>query len=306
MYYFFGIFAIICIFFFIFFHFKKRKIICKLHKMCSEQKTCLLNQIAEPFGFFYSASQDIITSRVDSWQRKFGYCSLYDKSAPHFSMVFDCEPIYFNYDNRTWLIEFWKGQYGISLGAEIGIYRADTIINPWEYDKTLFHSVPDEEMLPLSFTLCYKGNALFTAKQHHWWLTGFCPGKFSDPQNLAMHVSISFETEKMMYSFLESLIQSGYLSCGVSVHDRTVCFYISCPCSKQPRCRKRIIAAWAQWKNKIFCKLYRLVTRPFDCTLDQILYLYFFLPFIFRRLLCMKKCRKQKFKKPRRKERHKL
>lgn len=306
MYYFFGIFVIVCVFFFIFCHFRKRKIICKLHEMCTEQKICLLNQIAEPFGFCYSPSQDIITSRVDSWQRKFGYCSLYDKTAMHFSMVFDCEPIYFNYDNRTWLIEFWKGQYGISTGAEIGVYRADTIINPWEYDKTIFHSVPDEELLPLSLTLFYKGSTLFTARQPHWWLTGFCPGKFSEPENLVMHVSITFENEKMMCSFLKSLIQSGYSSCGISTCDKTVSFYISCPCSKQPRCKKRIAAAWAQWKNRLFCKLYRLVTRPFCCTLDQILYLYFFLPYIFRRMLCLKKCRKQKFKKPPRKERRHL
>lgn len=306
MYFFFGIIVIICVFSLIFCHWRKRKIIRKLNRMCMEQKSCLLNQIAKPFGFCYLPSQDIISSRVDSWQRKFGYCSLYDKSALHFSMVFDCEPIYFNYNNRTWMIEFWKGQYGISLGGEIGIYCADRIINPWEYDRTLFHSVSDKELLPLSFTLCYKGSALFTAKQPHWWLTGFCPGKFCDPKNLVMHVSLSFESEKMMYSFLESLIQSGYLSCGISAHDKTVSFYISRPCSKQPRCKKRIIAACVQWKNKIFCKLYRLITRPFDCALDQILYLYFFLPFIFRRILCLKKCRKQKFKKPHRKERHPL
>ena len=42
--------------------------------------------------------------------------------APRFQMVFDALPVYFDYQKKTWLIEFWKGQYGINTGAEIGIY----------------------------------------------------------------------------------------------------------------------------------------------------------------------------------------
>jgi len=74
------------------------------------------------------------------------------------------------------------------------------------------------------------------------------------------------------------------------------------PFSKQPCCKTCFSARWAQFKNRLFCKLYMWVTRPFRCTLDKILYLYYFLPFAFRHMLCMKKHRKQKFRKPRGKE----
>ncbi|MEI3236147.1 MAG: DUF4474 domain-containing protein [Lachnospira sp.] len=94
---------------------------------CAQKK--LLDELMQPFGFLSCPQQNVITSDIDSWQRTFGYTRLFDYSAPHFKMVFDCEPVYFDYDNRTWLIEFWKGQYGISCGAEIGIYRADTILS---------------------------------------------------------------------------------------------------------------------------------------------------------------------------------
>ena len=130
MYIFFGIFILICIFFAVFFHRRRKRIIQKIRNMspCAQKK--LLDELMQPFGFLSCPQQNIITSDIDSWQRTFGYTRLFDYSAPHFKMVFDCEPVYFDYDNKTWLIEFWKGQYGISCGAEIGIYRADTILSP--------------------------------------------------------------------------------------------------------------------------------------------------------------------------------
>ena len=274
MYLLFGILILICILFSLIFHIRKKRIIRKICEMQLEQKVCLLNQIMEPFGFCYSPSQDIITSRTDAWQKKFGYCALYDKKAVHFSMVFDCEPIYFNYNGRTWMFEFWKGQYGISAGGEIGLYCADRVLSPWEYDKTLFHGISDKELMPVTMTAYYKGSPLFTASQPHWWLTGFCPGRYCWPGDLALRVSITFKSENMMYCFLTSLLQSGYIKCGISVCDMTVSFMFAKPFSKQPCCKTCFSARWAQFKNRLFCKLYMWVTRPFRCTLDKILYLY--------------------------------
>ncbi len=270
MYLFFGILILICILFSLVFHIRKKRIICKICEMQLEQKVCLLNQIMEPFGFCYSPSQDIITSRTDAWQKKFGYCALYDKTAVHFSMVFDCEPIYFNYNNRTWMFEFWKGQYGISTGGEIGLYCADRVLSPWEYDKTLFHGISDKELMPVTMTAYYKGSPLFTACQPQWWLTGFCPGRFCWPGDLALRVSITFKSENMMYCFLTSLVQSGYIKCGISICDMTVSFMFARPFSHQPCCKTCLSARWAQFKNRLFCKLYMWVTRPFKCTLDKI------------------------------------
>ncbi|MFR5399517.1 MAG: DUF4474 domain-containing protein [Lachnospira sp.] len=143
---------------------------------CAQKK--LLDELMQPFGFLSCPQQNIITSDIDSWQRTFGYTRLFDYSAPHFKMVFDCEPVYFDYDNRTWLIEFWKGQYGISCGAEIGIYRADTILSPDRLTNARFESISNSLMLPLSMQLFYQGRPLFCIGQTHWWLTGFRPGFF--------------------------------------------------------------------------------------------------------------------------------
>ena len=201
MYIFFGIFILICIFFAVFFHRRRKRIIQKIRNMspCAQKK--LLDELMQPFGFLSCPQQNIITSDIDSWQRTFGYTRLFDYSAPHFKMVFDCEPVYFYYDNRTWLIELWKGQYGISCGAEIGIYRADTILSPDRLTNARFESISNSLMLPLSMQLFYQGRPLFCIGQTHWWLTGFRPGFFAYPQDLSLRISITFLDREMADSF---------------------------------------------------------------------------------------------------------
>lgn len=259
------------------------------------EKLCIINQLITPFGFTYSVLQDVITSRVDAWQREFGYHALFDKTALRFHMVFDCEPVYFHYGNKTWLIEFWKGQYGINTGGEIGIYCADSVACPDRYDQTLFQSVPDSQMLPVSMELYYKGGLLFGLKRRHWWLTGFSMGRFCEPEDLVMKASVTFPNLCMLECFENSLLNMGYSRQDVCVQELTVCFTFSRPHALQPRSVYRRRARRAQWKNRQLCKIYRWFVRPFSCTLDQLLYLYFCLPFLVRRLLRLRKCGKQKF-----------
>ncbi len=294
MYLFAGILFAVCIFFFIIHFFRRRKIICKVRCMDPCKKRRLLNDLAKPFGFAYDADCDIITSRLDAPQKAFGYRHLYDQTASHFNMVFDCEPIYFDYRGRTWMIEFWKGQYGINIGSEIGIYHADGLVSPEQYEKTQFHAVPKKEFLPISMELSWKGKPLFCIHRLHWWLTGFCTGKYADPRDLSMNVSITFPNEEMMDSFTKSLLYTGYTACDICICCPTVSFTFCIPHCKQPKHCFRF--PFAQWKNRLLCRLYRHITKPFDCVLDQILYLYFFLPAAFRHTLRFKKHRRQECK----------
>ena len=86
------------------------------------EKQAKLNELIEPFGFAYDGRQNIFYSRMDSWQRKYGYGRMFDEAAAPLNMIIDCEPVYFEYKDKRWLIEFWKGQYGIATGAEVGVY----------------------------------------------------------------------------------------------------------------------------------------------------------------------------------------
>lgn len=81
-----------------------------------------LNNMLKTYGYSYDVKQDIFISNHDAWQRAMGYTRIFDEAAAPMSMIIDCEPIYFEYDNKRWLIEFWKGQYGMTTGCEIGVY----------------------------------------------------------------------------------------------------------------------------------------------------------------------------------------
>ena len=88
---------------------KKRSAVKRVRSMSFSEKCELLENFLSPLGYCYDRCQDIISSRTDAWQREFGYTRLFDKAAPHFNMVFDALPVYFDYAGRTWLVELWKG-----------------------------------------------------------------------------------------------------------------------------------------------------------------------------------------------------
>lgn len=288
MYILFSIFILIAILCAFLFHFRKKRIICKIKNTPVCEKLCTINKIAEPFGFIYDLSKDIFVSRPDAWQREFGYCRLYDEEALHFNMCFDCEPVYFNYDGRTWMIEFWKGQYGINIGAEIGIYQADTIIAPADYHSTLFHTVPDQNIPLFSFTI-YKGTfPLYHIKSAvHWWLAGFCLGQYSEPELLHMDINIHFCNDEILAAFIMGLTQTGYKSSRLDCCNNAISFTFYEPYTRQPRKKHPLLARWAMWKNHLFLSLYCFVTKPFCCTLDKLLYLYEYLPFAFRHMITL-------------------
>lgn len=315
-----GSILIIGVLFLILFHCKKRQAARKICEMEDCQKLCLLDRLAEPFGFSYLPCPDIMTSRLDAWQRKFGYQALFDRSAPHFNMVIDCEPIYFDYADKTWLIEFWKGQYGLSAGAEIGVYTADSILSPSQYETAHFHSVPDREMLPLSMELYCKNQRMFSVSRIHWWLTGFCVGTYAAPEELRLRASLTFPSFAMLESFTKALLEKGYEKCDISIRNLSVSFSFISPHpsaydSRFPHssstCGSHLSrlsfaspsrlfprARLAKILNRLLCQIFRLITRPFTCTPDRLLYLYYFLPSAFRRTMYFHKNKYRKKNRP--------
>lgn len=53
------------------------------------------------------------------YQRKFGYYEPYDELVYSLNIGIDCEPTYFQYDGRRWLIEFCKGEYCMTTVGEL-------------------------------------------------------------------------------------------------------------------------------------------------------------------------------------------
>ncbi len=276
---------------------RKRAAIKKVCSMSSCDKCELLSSLIAPFGYCYDSHWDIISSRVDAWQREIGYTALFDRAAASFNMVFDYLPVYFIWQERTWLIEFWKGQYGINTGAEIGVYYADRVLLPGEYSTAHFNAVDDSDMLLMSFDLSKGPNTLAEISKRTWWLTAFCMGRFSKPEQLCLRTAIRFPDRDMMHSFLNALHETGVDRDAVSVCG---CELQICFCGPQNRHYgwfARLQRRWAQFWNRIFCKVYLRITAPFCATIDRLLYLYYLLPFAFRKMLTPRKykgCRKCK------------
>lgn len=256
--------------------------------MCTEKKCQLLNELIAPFGYTYLPSQDLFSSHLDAWQRNFGYGMIYDRTALGFGMIFDSLPIYFNYRNKTWLIEFWKGQYGINTGAEAAIYYADHVLDEKDYDNTIFQSVSNPDMPIFSFQLFRKDLLLAELSEQHWWLTSFSLGLFTEPKDLSMKIGVTLRNHNMRNAFIEGLYKAGYQPQDVQFSCNTVIFPFIQTASKRSRFSHFRIRL-AQWKNRFWCNAYLWITKPFISSLDRTIYLYYFLPYSFRRILRIRK-----------------
>lgn len=275
-------------------HFRKKRSVKKVRSLSTEEKTELINKLIEPVGYIYEPIQDIFATRLNAPQKLFGYTTFYDFSAPYFNMVFDFETIYFDYGGRTWLIEMWKGQYGINSGCELGIYYADSVIPPDKYDNTLFHAVDERDMLDISLKLNKhtpkaetKPARLGYLRYHHWWLTIFKMGVFSKPKQLFVNTSIRFKNYAMMHSFLDSfektMPETPYILNGLYV------YFTFCKSHRKYNWFKRIVRHIALVFCHFYCILFNCITRPFANTGDKLLYIYYYLPFSVRLIFRPKK-----------------
>lgn len=297
MYYALFILLLLVLFCMIFSRYRRRKIICRIKCMDKCQKCSLVEQLAEPFGYAYHCRCGFFSSTLDAWQKAAGYTWLYDYMAPRFQMVFDALPIYFDYRGRTWLIELWKGQYGINTGAEIGIYHADRILSAEEYKTAHFDAVEDDEMLPCSLRLCRDNTDCLKLSERHWWLTIFEPGLFSNPSELCLHASICFPNSEMCDAFYEGLCHAGYDIKRLDIQGHCFSFVFRSSASQNFGPMTRFHRLLSQCLNRMYCKLYAYVTRPFICTEDRILFLYYYLPAAFRRLFRMRRFHRRCHKK---------
>lgn len=259
----------------------------KIRRMGREEKQELLSELTAPFGFLYDATQEVFVSRIEAWQRKEGYEALFDNLAPNFNMIMDVFPVYFDYRDKTWLIEFWKGQYGINTGAEVGVYHANRLIPKSQRKKVHYNAVSDEEMPLIGVCLERRGQRLFSMKKYHWWLAAFRMGTFSQPEELFMYVTITFSDTAAAEAFGQGLEEAGCLRWQYKVRGRRVMVTLDYLCASLKKTNKiaAIQRKLVQCMNCFYCRLYRIVTYPFKSTEDRMLFLYEQLPWCFRHML---------------------
>lgn len=204
-------------------------------------------------GFAYDSKKDIFYSTKNAWQKNFGYTHAYDVLAPLFRMIIDTQPVRFSYNNKNWLLTFWKGQYGIVTGAEIGIYAPNKKnINK----KTIYLPVKDEEMLDMEFTLLKKRKVITMIFARHWWLAVFKLGMFNKPKHLTMDIKIIFPNTEMLEAFLKSFKKLKYKTKYYHVEGNIFYFKYTKPKTQKVWTRIFIFDYFRQRANRKNVKLY--------------------------------------------------
>lgn len=158
-------------------------------------------------GFDFDVAQKIFYTPINPWQRNFGFCELYDAAAPFTGMFYNTVRFKFDYAGKNWLIQVWKGQYGITTGGELGVYNKTT-----NRETEFYDCASDEDMLNMGFTLSKKDvGELFTRKmQKHWWQSGFVVLMATPPSALTMSCKIDMKDAAMLKAFEQSMIEQGF------------------------------------------------------------------------------------------------
>ena len=230
-----------------------------------------LDKAIELSGYSYDPKQDIFYSKMNPWQRNVGYCRLYDEAAAPLGMIIDCEPIYFEYREKKWMIGLWKGQYDLVTGCEIGVYTEAHDLNiPSVFSGTFYDSVSNTDLLQMSFVLKKNGNTLFTREGKHWWLTGFKLGEFSEPSELTMDIKITLDNVIMRDAFVFGLGNAGYSDDELTINDNTVSFIFDTPKTPQPITRTPETDWLIQRKNELLCNEYQDITGTSGNIQDKI------------------------------------
>ena len=146
-------------------------------------------------GYAYDQEQQVYYSTLQPWQRHFGFGDIYDDAAAYANMRYTTLKVDFEYDGLLWRLQWWKGQYGILEGAELGVYTKDPNSTSDFYD-----CADNDHLIDMSFEYYRTGSDFKKDKMHfyrheepHWWLTGFKVGYVANNNSSASVVVAKFK-----------------------------------------------------------------------------------------------------------------
>ncbi len=157
-------------------------------------------KILKVAGFEYDDKQGIYYSQMNPLQRQFGFNFVYDTAAPIAGMIYDTERLEFIYNDKEWMIQLWKGQYGITSGGEVGLYNRDP-------EKVMqYDCADDSELIVMQYDFYNMGEYVFSrGPEKHWWLTGFKVFNMGIPFMITMDITLKFTDNQMASAFLVAL-----------------------------------------------------------------------------------------------------
>ncbi|HIT90746.1 MAG TPA: DUF4474 domain-containing protein [Candidatus Merdenecus merdavium] len=204
--------------------------------------------------FFYS--------HPSHWQFLYGHCPLYDDVAPFYDIILDQEPIPFEYNGKKWLIQLWKGQYGLSTGFEIGIFLSKESIlhvkdNPYD---CFYEHMKESSDFQIQATLYRNGNKLFYFHKIGTYINGYRPGVFSYPDELSLTTTLTFPNQSIAKAFIKGLLRAGYQPSEIHALETKVTFIFHRPYTTKPFTLTSLTTYLAQKNNEELCALFLYIT----------------------------------------------
>ena len=177
-----------------------------------EKKQVLSYQYSYVDDYYY-------TNDKEAWQYNFGFGKIYDMASPYLLLEYDYIRIFFTYEDKDWMMQMWKGQYGmIFYGGEIGIYNrkhSEDGVNDW----TMYACPAEEDWLGMEMTLYHENEKgvferEFTREyDKYWWCTGFKNGHVRQEEpcdELRLAGRITFKSEEMAQIVYDGLRECGF------------------------------------------------------------------------------------------------
>ncbi len=165
-------------------------------------------------GYLYDPERDVFYTAKDPWQRNFGFNVIYDVSAQFIFINYNTDRFKFRADGKDWMIQVWKGQYGLVFyGGEVGVYTKAIDNSVDHYD-----CAADEDMLRMSVNFYYFDKAKeqweFRFERPYglyWWCTGFKFGNNGyDFSVYRMDIRITMKSFDMLNALTAAMKEKGY------------------------------------------------------------------------------------------------
>lgn len=158
------------------------------------------------FGFDYDKDDNFWYTPVNAWQRSFGYSKVYDDLAFIAGCFYDTVRVYFEYDGKEWLVQYWKGIYGYTSGAEIGIYN-----RPTGTKGSFYKCISDDELPEMTLLIKRNGETFISQPtQKHWWMTGFVLPSRVSADKLDCEMSIDMKNKEFAKLLVKGLEENGF------------------------------------------------------------------------------------------------
>lgn len=241
----------------------------------------------ERIGISYNERYDYFFNLPNCNRKTFGACRLYDEALAPIGILVNLENIYFDYDGKHWLIQLKKGQYGLACGGEIGVYQTklDALYINGFFNGMYYQCNPEKDALLISYSIIKKNDVFLTRKASSWCVNSYRLGTFTEPEDLIMHIRITFPSLSMCTAFYEALLSLNYPPEEITIRHNTIYFIFDKPMGPQPLTKNILITYIMQKNNYSYILAYEYITQDYTDTLDKLAYLKNYFPDMYNELI---------------------